>query len=361
VHRRPGVAELRARGSARAGKGPNGSVAARVCLLLLFGCVARGLAQESPPPVPDAAAPVAAAVKLDIPAPAGELFAGTTLRQDFILAQLGSATPLAFRPVGSTSTVFRMTMRSTVTAAFKAATESHPYGPQAEVAAYRLARCLGLSNVPPVVLRWLPTSALRAGLDAEHLAQWPEIAHRLIIGRDDRVLGAVIYWVEGMRDTGLERSAGQLRVAAWHDLSSPLADADASLAADTSTMVAFDYLLGNWDRWSGGNVKADASGQHLYFRDHDAALPAHLTDALHRRMLDRLVRTQRFSRSFYAALRALSRDSYRRELERDPGFAKAELFEPRRIDRLFDRRATLLSHISALVEEHGAAKVLVFP
>ncbi|HEX7480048.1 MAG TPA: hypothetical protein VF331_19780 [Polyangiales bacterium] len=290
-----------------------------------------------------------------------DVFSGTALRQDFILEQLASAATLVFRPVGSTSTVFRTTLRSTIGAAFKAATVRRPYGPQSEVASYRLARCLGLSNVPPAVLRWLPTSTLHAGLDSEHAREWPEIAQRLVIGHDDKVLGAAIYWVEGMRDTGLESSAGQARVAAWHNVALPLPQDDAGLAADASTMVAFDYLIGNWDRWSGGNVKADASGRHLYLRDHDAGLPLHLSEALHRRMLERLVQTQRFSRAFYTALRALSRETYRRELERDPGFAAAELFDTRRIAGLFDRRATLLSHISALIDEHGADQVLVFP
>ncbi len=268
---------------------------------------------------------------------------------------------LSFRPVGSTSTVFRTLLRSTIGAAFKAATERKPYGPQSEVAAYRLARCLGLANVPPAVLRYLPASTLQAGIDAEHSSQWPEISQRLIMGRDDKVLGAAIYWVEGMRDTGLDTTSGQARVAAWHNVALPLPEADASLAADASTMVAFDYLIGNWDRWSGGNVKSDPSGQHLYLRDHDAALPTHLSEALHRHMLDRLTQTQRFSRSFYAALRGLSRESYRHELEREPAFASAGLWDPTRIDRLFDRRATLLSHIAALIDEYGANKVLVFP
>jgi hypothetical protein len=288
-------------------------------------------------------------------------FAGSSLTQDFILHELASAPLLAFRPVGSTSTVFKATMRSTIAAAFKVTTSRRAHGPRSEVAAYRLARCLGLANVVPAVSRSIPVAALRAGLSADQVSRWPQIAERLSIGRDGLVQGAAIYWVDGMQDPKLDPLSGQARIAAMLRLDNPLAPQQQALAAQLSSMLAFDYLIGNWDRFSGGNLKSDASGQIIYLRDHDAAFAPRLSEALQRPMLKRLLRVERIGRGFYTALRALSRDTFQKELAQDPGFGPGQELDAQRVGGLFDRRQTVLSHISALIEEHGEANVLVFP
>lgn len=268
---------------------------------------------------------------------------------------------LSFRPVGSTSTVFKVALKGTISAAFKAATVRRPRGPLAEIAAYRMARCLGLDNVPPAVSRRVPVAQLKAELSPEQASKWPEILASLVTERDGRVPGAAIYWVDGMQNLGLETAEGQAKVTSWLSLSIPLADADRPLAAQLSTLLAFDYLIGNWDRWSGGNLKGDGSAQRVYMRDHDAAFANRLSEPLQRHMLDPLVRAQRFSRSFYRAVRALSRDAFLRELARDPGFAEGAALDAAAVDAVFDRRQTLLSHIMATLEEHGDNDVLVFP
>jgi hypothetical protein len=108
-------------------------------------------------------------------------------------------------------------------------------------------------------------------------------------------------------------------------------------------------------------VKGDASGQILYMRDNDAGFAAHVSEAQQRRLLVRLLAVERFSRSFVTRLRALTPSSYERELAHDAGFAGAHRLSARSLAGLFDRRATLLSHVQALIEEHGEACVLAFP
>ncbi|HEX2676464.1 MAG TPA: hypothetical protein VHM19_07485, partial [Polyangiales bacterium] len=184
----------------------------------------------------------------------------------------------------------------------------------------------------------------------------------LVVESDHQVAGAAIYWVDGLRDLGLERSEGQAKAAAWLSLDHALEPADRNLAAQLSTLIAFDYLIGNWDRWSGGNLKSDASGEHVILRDHDAAFAARLGEPLHRRMLERLVQAQRFSRSFYRALRSLTRQTFTRELALDPAFGdKGPPLDPAALEALFDRRETLISHIAATIEERGETNVLAFP
>lgn len=325
---------------------------------------ARPTAPVRPPQAqPASAAPSAADVVVAEREPAApRLFAGTALDEDALLSTLSSAPIVSLRSIGSTSTVFRTKLAAPTGAALKAATERRPRGPHAEIAAYRLARLLGLSNVPPAVSRRVPITELRAKLAAEDEARWPAIEQSLLVERDGRVLVAAIHWIDGLHD--LPRFDGappQATLAAWLTLSSPLAEADRALAAQLGTMLAFDYLIGNWDRWSGSNVKGSADGRTAYLRDHDAAFAGRLSEPLQRRMLDPVVQSQRFSRSFYRALGRLRREDFERELAADPLAREGPIVDAAALAAMFDRRDALLSHVVAVIEEHGEAAVLVFP
>jgi hypothetical protein len=289
-----------------------------------------------------------------------ELFIGTALPTDEILHGLAHAGLRSFRPVGNTSTVFRSALDAPFRAAFKAATQKRPFAAVAEVAAYRMARCLGLSSVPPAVLRRVDADAIQRDLEPEFSARWPDIATRLQT-ENGSVEVAAIYWIEGLRD--LEIATGDTRASYQRmlQLAEPLPTPVPPLAAQLSDMNAFDYLIGNWDRWSGGNVKGDASGKILYVRDHDAGFAARLSDQTQRHLLDRLLSTERFSRGFIARVSALTRADFERELGKDPGFAGRRRLGEQRMSALFERRATLLSYVQALIDQYGEARVLAFP
>jgi hypothetical protein len=133
-------------------------------------------------------------------------------------------------------------------------------------------------------------------------------------------------------------------------------------------------LIGNWDRWSGGNLKGAPGGDYLYMRDHDAGFAGRISESLQRRMLEPVKRTQRYSRSFVQAVRLLDREKVIREFSRDPllaehirldegpGPAAAKpVLDAHVFAELFDRRDTLLSYIAALIDEFGEERVLAFP
>jgi len=329
-----------------AGLAPSGSAASNAGSAAMRTALAPAAAE----PPDDAAAHITAAP-----------FVGSSLDSDTILKALSQSELSALRPVGSTSTVFRSQLDAPFRAAFKAATQRRPLGPVAEVAAYRLARCLGLDNVPPAVLRRVPVSVLQQQLDAEFVRQWPRIAPRLLTEHDGSVEGAAIFWIEGLRKLDLASPSVRAGTQRVLSLSEPLPDPPPPLAAGLSSLLAFDYLIGNWDRWSGGNVKGDATGQILYARDQDAAFGGRLSEPLQRRLLDPVLATERFSRQFVQRLRALTRSAYHSELARDAVFAERPRLDERSLARLFDRRATLLSHVNALIEERGEQRVLAFP
>jgi len=309
------------------------------------------------------AAPPALVATRATPAPqtsAPLRFAGGGPVQDFVLEQIVRAKPLSFKSVSSGGAVMRMRLAGPVDAAFKPVTSVRPLGPNAEVAAYRLARCLALDSVPPAASREVPAATIREALDPESKQSWQQLRERMGVADEDMVRGAAIYWIPELANVGLERRAGLRRMSEWLRAGGELPHASRTLAASVSTMMAFDYVIGNFDRWSGGNVQGNAAATLVYVRDHDLAFPARMNEKLHRRLWHDLQRAERFSARFYAALKQLTPACFERELARDPGAASGELLTKRQFAGVFDRREALLSHIESLIALRGESSVLVF-
>jgi hypothetical protein len=348
-------------------KGARVTATARVfiaLLLALAACDDRDGPTPAAPPAPAQPAPVAQPVPAPPkPAPASNApdaplrFAGTELDEDALLAAIAHTTPASFKPVGKSATVFR-TRFGGVAAAFKAATRERPRGPESEVAAYRLARCLRIDSVPPAISRDLPAAQIRAALDPAFASRWDEIRERIGVPEDGVVRGAMIHWIPVLADVGLDQRGNLARIQQWLGIGGALGDTAPSLAASLATMIGFDYLIGNFDRFSGNNVAGDEKATFVYIRDHDLAFPR-IGDKLRRRMLDDLGVAQRFPRAFYDNLKRLDRACYERQLALDPRGVSG-LLAPRQIADVFERRETLLSHIDSLIAQHGESKVLAF-
>lgn len=272
-----------------------------------------------------------------------------------MLGVLGDATALRFRPVGRSSIAFRATLQADFDAAFKADSQRHPTAHAGEVASYRLARLLDLDNVPPAITRKFDAAFMQPRIIPP--SAWNDLRGQL--GESaGQITGASIYWINDLQESGLDTGRGTARYTAWLKHDGVISDQDRALARDVSNMVAFDCLIGNWDRWSGGNVKGTADGKRLYFRDHDGTFPGRLSESLQRRILDRLTPVERFSKRFVQRLRQLTEAAFVDELAKDPD--GKSLLDARQVRRMLDRRDAVLSHIDALIAEHGADAVLVF-
>lgn len=327
-------------------------------------------AKDTPTAAPSAAATPAPAAPAPAdtattPPPAGDAepeappplrFANTTHTQDEILSGLRDSPVERLRVLGNSSVVLRADLGVDFDAALKPSTKKRARAYAAEVASYRLARLLGLDNVPPAVTRNLDPELMRERLSPA--SAWTEVRDALA-AETGPIPGAAIYWIEDLTKSELDTRRGIPRYAQWLAQGGTLSDADRTLARDVSTMIAFDCVIGNWDRWSGGNVKGDAARQRLYIRDHDVAFAGRLSEELQRRLFDRLIPVTRFSASFVAALRQLSPERFVTELAQDP--AGASLLDGRQISSMLDRRDAVLSHIDALIAEHGRDAVLYFP
>ena len=284
-------------------------------------------------------------------------FIGTVVDQDALLEVISTARSRSFKPVGHTSVVLRMRTVARVTAAMKVRSRNVPRGYQHEIAAYRIARLLGLDNVPPAIYRRVSWKEIRQRFHEDKLDRRASVRRAVVWDDDGSAPGAAIYWVKGMRSVGHEDAS---EWAGWLQ-NEPIPEGKEALARDLSTMAVFDLLIGNWDRFSGGNLQTDGERQRAILRDNDRAFSTPLLARRRDALLDRLMRTKRFSRSVVERLAELDEAALRQELGLDPSHASVPLLSDTQIADVFDRRATILSYVAALIEERGKDEVLVFP
>ncbi len=304
--------------------------------------------------------------------PAALPFPAKTLAEDVLFGGVGPAiadieqalreqAPLAAKPVGTSSVVFKVDLDGPIDGAFRPESRLNPRGHLAEIAAFRVGRGLGLSNIAPAVPRSLPWVELEKLVYATKPEAWPALQPDMI-QRNSMVSGVCIYWIPDMRELGIDRNEGIARFSRWLAQDGEPADREKSkkLAAQISTMLAFDYLVANFDRFSGANAQGDASGERVFLRDHNMAFFEPLRSNHHEKILGRLKRAQRFSRSFVHALKELDAPRLSGALAdpRDP--PDFRVLSPGQVRGVLDRRTALLSYIAALIDTYGERNVLTF-
>lgn len=291
-----------------------------------------------------------------------ERFLGSSESVESILTRLSEQRPRRVRQVGTSSVTLRLDLGDGLESAFKPRTRTHPRGYLAEIAAYRIARALGMDNVPPVIGRRLPRPILEERFESAHTQEdWAAIREDIRWDAPGLVRGAAIYWVPRMRPSELETARDLSSVAPWLSQSGEVPAERASVARDLSTMIAFDYLIGNWDRWSGGNVSTDQSGERLFVRDHNVAFIEPMTADRYERLRGHLQRVERFSRVFVQRVGELDEARLRLALAEDPESAERPVLDDTQIAAVLARRRALLSYVGALVEVHGRERVLAWP
>lgn len=274
-----------------------------------------------------------------------------------IPSALLTAAPVRGKAIGTTSLVLKLDLEGGVTCAYKPRS-TRPLGGvryKSEIAAYRIARALGLDNVPVAMPRAMPLAALRAAL-----AQGPDgaKADELLADPDGNVRGAILPWIRRDRfDIDLEPNRS--RWTEWLTSKTPsIPEKDVAIARQISILLLFDYLTANWDRWSGDNIGIDRATNTVLFVDNDGAFYEAPNMAQLASQLGLIRRVNRFSRRFVAALRALTRHGIEEAAgEEGPG---APILSKKLVDAAEERRMKLVGIVDAKVAADGEAAVLFF-
>lgn len=281
--------------------------------------------------------------------------------------------PRSGKSIGHTSVVFKLELSSGKKAAFKPASRRGPLRYKGEVAAYRLAQALGIPNVPVALPRTFTRAELEGALGGADTPAGKLLAEDVVVDGTN-VHGALVPWIDRLEMIPVEADPLWSAWRAWvkkdhafrpeeDRVLGKLAGLDPegqrAIAAQASTLVAFDYLTGNWDRWSGANVGWDKDARALLYIDNDGAFfekPPKDALAKNQRLLDGV---DRFSRSFVARLRALDETrlptAFGEEREGVP------LLDAKVLASVAARRKALLSAVDAKIASAGAAETLAFP
>ena len=272
---------------------------------------------------------------------------------------LSTSKVVGVRPVSPRSLSLKIALESGDRAAFKPLRKSNRSA-RWEVAFDLLAPLVSAGRTPRAALRRVPLAQLLALLEPSY----PELATSLraeaLVDGKGYVGGAAIEWIEDLSPTRFEGEKGKALLEAWLSPNGKTADSE-HLAEAASRMIVADYVLGNWDRFSGGNLFEDAAGRALWLIDNNGAFAA-WSDRQRDRMEGQLASCARFSKSQVEHLRGLTEGSVRAALrEEEAKEIVPHLLEDAEITTLLARRDAVLARVDALVEERGASQVIVFP
>jgi hypothetical protein len=226
---------------------------------------------------------------------------------------------------------------------YKLRTKRGPARYKAEIAAHRLGVALGIPNVPRAFPRSFDAAKLRAALSGEAGALFDREA---IVGANGTVPGAIMPWIDQLEFLPLESELWASRWKGWVG-KGDIPDDQRALAKQISTMLVFDYVTANWDRWSGGNVGFERASGMVLFVDNDGAFYDPPPPGQLAAQLARVRAAERFSKSFVTSLRALDGAALRAAIgDETPG---VPLLAPKVVDAADERRKTVLG----VIEQKG--------
>lgn len=303
-----------------------------------------------------------ARAQLEVSRPVGD----TTvfgLPDDVLLAPLAASAVTGVKlNHGGTSLSLRLDFASGARAAFKPQ-QTHPQSdPRREIAAYKIDRMLGIGHVPPAKSATFPVAELVMAAKPDSRDYTAERLAEEAIGHAGKVNGEVSWWIPDIRDAmiGTHRIDEPLGMAEWApylQAGTPVPPEVESLIEQLSTVIVFDVLIDNADRWTGNNTKCSPDQSVLFFMDNTLSFTNFTLG--HESNLTPLHRISKFSRKLVGRLRTLTYASVQRALDGEE--VLAPLLEPSEIRAMLARRDHVLRYIDGLSAELGENAVLALP
>jgi hypothetical protein len=264
---------------------------------------------------------------------------------------------------GGSSISLRLDFEGGWRAAFKPDQTNEQTVPRKEIAAYRMSRLLGLESVSPAVGRAFPLKELVDKMDDASRDMVPRVLEQTIVDPAGMVSGELSWWIPVILDAKLEGQPIDSidGMTAWHKyLTIGAAEpySGRSLLPQVSSMVAFDYLINNSDRWSGSNAKSSTDGKTLFFMDNTLSFgPVPEGSPKVRALLEHV---QKFSRGLLRRLRALEEADVQAAMAANRG-PYLRLLSDTEIAAVMFRRERLIQYVDGLIADHGESEVLCYP
>lgn len=278
--------------------------------------------------------------------------------------------PLAATPIqrvklnhGGSSLSFRIEFRSGARAAFKPL-QVHPQTePRREIAAFRVDRLLGIGRVPPAKSAVFAVEDVIAGFDPSARAYAASRIEDEAIVKDGKLYGELSWWIPEIKRARIDGKPidepdGQAAWTAYLQAGAARPADRVEMLAQLATVILFDVLIDNSDRWSGNNTQGSPDQRVLYFMDNTLAF-SHYTLG-HAVNLSKLYRIQVFPRSFVGRLRALTAEAIAAAIGGEDELLGALLTETE-IRATMSRRDHLLEYVDRQIAAFGEDKVLALP
>jgi len=278
--------------------------------------------------------------------------------------------PLAATPVtkvklnrGGTSLSLRLEFSSGARAAFKPL-QNHPQSdPRREIAAYRIDRLLGIGHVPPAKSAAFAIADVIAAAEPANRDLTASRITSEAIPKHGSLIGEVSWWIPEIKAV---RIGGHLiDDAEGEELWTEYLQAGAAIPAELSPMLAqiatvilFDVLIDNADRWSGNNAQGSLDNRTLYFMDNTLAFSPYTLG--HATNLTKLYRIQVFPRALVQKLRTLTAGMIEAALGSDDRLL-GPLLTRVEIRAIIARRDHFIEYIDRLIAEFGEDAVLALP
>jgi len=255
---------------------------------------------------------------------------------------------------GGSSISFRLDFADGSRAAFKPEQINPQTVPRKEVAAYRINRWLGYNMVPPATMRTLHRDDLVGKLPPEAAFLATRINAETTFDAEGFTRGEVSYWIPVILDSHLDTLDNVLNWWRWMTIGEEIPPERVNLMEQLSSLLIFDLLTNNSDRFSGGNLMTSKDGKALFWMDNTFGFQ--IEPEGHLRCRTYLFRCQKFSRKMIAQLRRFDLAALKQALSPEPGvLSEAEMAS------VIARRDVALRYVDGLIAQFGADKVLILP
>jgi hypothetical protein len=184
------------------------------------------------------------------------------------------------------------------------------------------------------------------------------LAEQALVNDRGQVAGAMIQWIKGLDRDGFRSLGGKKKLLQLLGISKAPAG-ETGLAREASAMIAFDFVIGNWDRFSGGNVFLDPNAEGFVLIDNNGTF-APWSRRQDSRMTKMLNGVQRFGAQLTESLARLDAAAVERALAVEPWHGEHRLLSTEEIEILLKRRDIIMAHVDRLALVHGRDSVLAF-